>query len=81
MENLIHHLDEAPQSAAASDDLVASFHLGNVGHTFTADEFDAVKKLISKVENLPEGGAAFVLSLPIARQELMTEDLAEAAAT
>jgi signal transduction histidine kinase len=32
-------------------------------------------------ENLPEGGAAFVLSFPIARQELMTEDLAEAAAT
>jgi len=32
-------------------------------------------------ENLPEGGVAFVLSFPIARQELMTEDLAEAAAT
>src|SRR5437667_47084 len=32
-------------------------------------------------ENLPEGGAAYVLSLAIARQELMTEDLAEAADT
>ena len=32
-------------------------------------------------ENHPGRGVAFVLSFPIARQELLTEDLTEAAAT
>ncbi len=32
-------------------------------------------------ENRPEGGASFALTFPIARQEVMNEDVAEAAAT